>query len=195
MKRDGLGLTLLATLALSAAAIAEPGSATPDPEALEASRAAPVAAASPKSDDAPFGFTRWQSDGPLSIHSDELEALQKEGNRTLIFRKNVRVTQGELAIRCDRLEAYYPAKSSQPDRLVATGDVYLAQGSQEAWCDETVYNRRGEMLVCRGSARFRDGDNMLRGSEIEIDLARETVNVRGGAEIVIQAEPPVEGDS
>lgn len=141
----------------------------------------------------PFGFSSWKSDGSLSIHSEDLEAIQKQGARTLVFRKKVRVVQGELSITCGRLEAYYPAKASEPDRLVATGNVHLVQGTQEAWCDETIYDRRAETLVCRGNARFRDGDNTLRGREIHIDLEKETVNVRGGAEVVIQPDDPSSG--
>ncbi len=195
MRCRGFFAVFLSVFALAGTATAEPGAATPAAMAPADAAPAPVATAPPGRGDGPFGFDNWRSDGPLSIHSEELEALQKAGKRTLIFRKNVRVEQGELLMRCGRLEAYYPANASQPDRLVATGDVHLAQGTQEAWCDETVYDRRGEMLVCRGNARFRDGDNMLRGHEIRIDLAHETVKVRGGAAVVIQPDSSAEGDS
>ncbi len=170
------------------------------------SATAPSVAASPPAATAPeagggapgegsFGFSDWQTDGPLSIQSEELEAVQKQGTRTLIFRKNVRVQQGELSMQCERLEAYYPAQANQPTRLVATGKVHLVQGTQDAWCDETLYDRRAETLVCRGNARFRDGDNTLRGREIHIDLAKETVNVMGGAEVIIQPEASSMGES
>ncbi len=170
------------------------------------SATAPSVAASPPAATAPeagggapgegsFGFSDWQTDGPLSIQSEELEAVQKQGTRTLIFRKNVRVQQGELSMQCERLEAYYPAQANQPTRLVATGKVHLVQGTQDAWCDETLYDRRAETLVCRGNARFRDGDNTLRGREIHIDLAKETVNVMGGAEVIIQPEASSLGES
>lgn len=159
---------------------------------------APVSARSASDDgvpeDGPFGFSSWKGNGGLSIHSEDLEAIQKQGVRTLVFRKKVRVVQGDLTMTCGRLEAHYPAKSNEPDRLVATGNVHLAQGTQEAWCDETVYDRRAETLVCRGNARFRDGDNTLRGREIHIDLEKETVNVRGGAEVVIQSDDPSRED-
>ncbi|MEE2677710.1 MAG: LptA/OstA family protein [Myxococcota bacterium] len=194
MKLALLAGGLLGCLAvLSGAALANPAADTAKAEAAPGANLQPVSA--PPPDAAPFGFASWQSDAPLSIHSEELEALQSEGARKLVFRKNVRVLQGDLSMECGRLEAYYPAKSNQPDRLVASGSVHLAQGGQEAWCDETVYDRRSEVLVCRGRARFRDGDNTLRGREIHIDLEKETVHVKGGAEVVIEPARVKGGDS
>ncbi len=189
------------SVAASPPAAAEPSVAASPPAAAEPSVAAsPPAATAPEAGggapgEGSFGFSDWQTDGPLSIQSEELEAVQKQGTRTLIFRKNVRVQQGELSMQCERLEAYYPAQANQPTRLVATGKVHLVQGTQDAWCDETLYDRRAETLVCRGNARFRDGDNTLRGREIHIDLAKETVNVMGGAEVIIQPEASSMGES
>ena len=188
----------LADRVVAAALVLRNESEEPAVASLSAPAAVEPTAAQPGSGggvprDAPFGFSSWKSDGSLSIHSEDLEAIQKQGARTLVFRKKVRVVQGELSITCGRLEAYYPAKASEPDRLVATGNVHLVQGTQEAWCDETIYDRRAETLVCRGNARFRDGDNTLRGREIHIDLEKETVNVRGGAEVVIQPDDPSSG--
>jgi lipopolysaccharide export system protein LptA len=151
--------------------------------------AAPDLAQAPPGDgEAPFGFRAWDSDEPLSIESGELEAVQKDGRRQLIFTKNVRVLQGELRITAARLEAIYPEKSSQPDRLVASGDVTLAQGDQNARCDRALYDRLNERLTCRGHARFEDGDNRLSGDVIEIDLRNEKVSVKGGASVLIQPE-------
>jgi|GEM_PF-1287024 len=189
------------SVAASPPAAAAPSVAASPPAAAEPSVAAsPPAATAPEAGggapgEGSFGFSDWQTDGPLSIQSEELEAVQKQGTRTLIFRKNVRVQQGELSMQCERLEAYYPAQANQPTRLVATGKVHLVQGTQDAWCDETLYDRRAETLVCRGNARFRDGDNTLRGREIHIDLAKETVNVMGGAEVIIQPEASSMGES
>lgn len=165
------GVALLATPSPPEAPAAEPAGSTPA--------------------GAPFGFST--SEGPLEINSDELEAREQGGARTLVFRKNVQAVQGDFRLRCQRLEAAYPAGSSQPSRLLASGDVVLTQGAQKAWCDEAEYQRSAALLVCRGNGRFRDGDNELRGSEIEIDLRSESVKVRGGAQIVIEqdAPPPV----
>jgi lipopolysaccharide transport protein LptA len=138
----------------------------------------------------PFGFQQWNSKDPLKIKSDQLEAVQKEGRRTIVFKQNVHVEQGDLSIKCGTLEAFYPKDGNQPERLVARGRVRMAQASsgQAASCDLAVYDRTRDRFTCKGNASFRDGENTLRGSEIEVDLKRETVKVSGGAQLFIQPD-------
>jgi lipopolysaccharide transport protein LptA len=140
--------------------------------------------------DSPFGFQKWNSGDPLKINSDQLEAVQKDGIRTLVFKKNVHVQQGDLSIRCSLLEAFYPKDGSQPDRLVARGRVRMVQAAadQSASCDLAIYDRIRDRFTCKGNASFRDGNNTLRGTEIDVDLKRETVEVRGGAELLIHPD-------
>jgi lipopolysaccharide export system protein LptA len=142
---------------------------------------------------APFGFDFGGGDEPLAIESEELEVLQKDGWRRLVFKKNVRVRQGKMQLSSALLEAIYPEGGSQPDRLVAKGNVRLAQGDQKARCDRLDYNRLRERLVCRGNAWFEDGENRLSGEIIEVDLRDEKVTVKGGATVLIQPEKKVEG--
>ena len=80
--------------------------------------------------------------------------------RTLVFKKNVHVQQGDLSIRCDLLEAFYPKDGNQPDRLVARGKVRMAQASadQAASCDLAIYDRVRDRFTCKGNASFRDGE-------------------------------------
>jgi lipopolysaccharide transport protein LptA len=170
-----------APVAVASAAPASAPAPEPDP-APETSAPAAVSAS------APFGFRAWKSDAPLSIQSDSLDAAQEAGRRTLVFQNGVRVTQGDLKLECDRLEAIYPVDANQPDRLVARGSVHVAQGRQQAWCDQATYDRAGQRLRCEGNARFEDAGNQLAGRVIDIDLAKETINVTGGAEILIQPE-------
>jgi lipopolysaccharide transport protein LptA len=147
---------------------------------------APSRAPEARAEKAPFGF--GGGDAPLSIESEELEAYQKEGARRLLFRKNVRVKQGDLRLTSAALEAVYPADSSQPDRLTATGNVILVQGTRNARCDTAIYDRASAELTCRGSAVYREGDNRLSGDVIEIDLTTERVRVTGSAAVLIEPE-------
>ena len=144
------------------------------------------AAAAPRQKKAPFGFDAGAE--PLSIESDELEAYQRQGARHLLFRKNVRVRQGDLRLTSARLEASYPADSSQPDRLTASGNVILVQGTRNARCDTAVYDRAKAELICQGHAVYREGDDRLSGDRIEIDLETERVRVVGGASVLIEPE-------
>lgn len=129
----------------------------------------------------------WDSGKPLSIRADELEYVQGEGSRRLRFRHHVRVEQDGMTIESTRLEALYPRKGSQPDRLVAEGEVRLAKGGRSARCDRAVYDRTRDLLTCEGHAEFQEGENRLSGETIEIDLAQDHVRVRGAAAVTLDA--------
>jgi lipopolysaccharide transport protein LptA len=136
----------------------------------------------------PFGFNGWDSDRPMSIESQSLDAVRDGGKRRMVFQGNVNVVQGNLSIKCDRLDAFYPAEANQPDRLTCTGNVRLKQGDQRARCNEAHYDRANNRLTCKGDAVLIDGDNELHGSYIDIDLTTETMHVKGGARVIIQSE-------
>lgn len=135
----------------------------------------------------PFGLGLADADQPISIRADELEAISSGGERRLVFTTNVTVDQADVHIESRRLEAFYPKGQSQPERLVADGDVRLRQKLVEARCDHATYERTQRFLVCRGHAELRDGDNRVRGAVIEFDLEREVVRVKGGVSVLLQS--------
>jgi lipopolysaccharide export system protein LptA len=145
---------------------------------------APVAASAGEGSGSPFGI-HIDGDQPISIRSDRLESSTRAGSRTLLFTDNVVVTQDDVTIRSERLEAVYPPKANQPSRLVATGSVQMSNATNEARCDHATYERDADRLVCRGNAELRDGNDCVAGNWIEFDLNAETVTVGGGATVVL----------
>jgi lipopolysaccharide transport protein LptA len=139
-----------------------------------------------------LGLETLKSDAPISISADELEALSRKGQRELEFRGQVKVVQGQLSLRSDRLQAFYPAGGSQPERLVADGSVQLVRGESRARCDHAIYEVTRDLLVCRGNAELQDGPNQLRGDSVEFDLAQDRVVVKGNAYVVVHPEPDAE---
>jgi lipopolysaccharide transport protein LptA len=131
-----------------------------------------------------FGIS-FDSERPISIRSDELESMRSSGARKLLFTKNVVVVQDDVTIRSNRLEAFYPKDSSQPDRMIASGSVRMSNPKSEARCDRATYERAKDKLVCRGNAELREGSDCVAGEWIEFDLKSETVKVGGGAKVVI----------
>jgi len=169
-----------AALAAALGATGPAGAQSPAPAAAPAVPA--VAAAPPR---ALFDLG-WDRGKPLSIRSDELEYVQGEGPRRLLFRSNVRVEQDGLTISSSRLEAIYPPKGSQPDRLVAEGDVRLAKGDRVARCARATYDRTQEVLTCEGAAEVQEGQSRLSGDVIEIDLGADRVRVKGSATVSLE---------
>ena len=133
-----------------------------------------------------LGGTR--RDDPISINSEELEVLQLEGGRRLVFSRNVEVLHGEVTLNADRLEALYPQGASQPAELLASGHVRGSEGDRRARCDEAVYHRSTHTIVCRGEAEVLQGCDRMTGAEIEFDLDRDRVRVMGAASVEIRPE-------
>ena len=134
-----------------------------------------------------FDLGSFDRDAPLTIRSDSLDAFQEEGERRLVFSQNVKVTQADLTITSDRLEALYPDKATQPGRLVAEGRVVVVRGRHEARCDRAIYERSEQRVVCRGNAELREGGDRVTGARIEFDIESERVVVSGGASVVMSA--------
>ncbi len=170
---DQLGPTL-DRLAREVAGAARTALAPPEPPAVSAQ--APAGEDPDRADG---------SDAPISITSEEMEAYQNGDVRRFVFLRNVRVSREDMTLTSDRLEAFYPDSTSQPNRLVATGRVRVTQRDRQARCDEATYLRGEDRIVCRGGAELRQGCNRVRGEVIELDLASEHLVVNGNASAIL----------
>lgn len=134
-----------------------------------------------------FDLGLLDSDLPIEIEARELDVVTlADGGRQLTFRDEVRVRQGEVLLRSDRLEAWYPAGAHQPEKLLVHGRVQISQGDRRAACEEAVYLRSAQTLTCTGGAELVQGCDVVRGQAIELDLARDRVRVVGAASLRIQ---------
>ena len=131
-----------------------------------------------------------KGDKPLSIRSDELEAIEDEGRRRLLFTNHVHIEQGDLLVNSDRLEAFYPPGGSQPEKLVANGHVVVSQPARKLLCEKATFFQTENRLLCVGNAEIQQGDDRVRGSEIEIFLKQNRVLVRGGATVDVTPSKP-----
>lgn len=130
------------------------------------------------------GMLRIDSDEPLSITAEELEAIEEpDGRRRLVFNQKVNVDQGGLKVQSDRLEAHYAAQASEPERLVASGNVRVRQEKRELSCATATYFPAKEQLQCSGNALLRDGSNRVSGKMIEILFGEDRIRVKGGAQV------------
>lgn len=139
----------------------------------------------PGGEETTLGLT-IRKDAPLNIRSNELEAVQEGKSRRFVFTGDVKVTQGDLALTAERLDAFYPDGASQPDRLVAKGRVVVTQQDKRASCDEATFLNQARRVLCRGNAEMSQGQDRVRGQEIELHLDTNKMYVRGGAEVRIQ---------
>ena len=89
--------------------------------------------------------------------------------------------QGEVALQCDGLEAFYPSGASEPDQLTAKGNVRVKQRDRSARCDEAIFYRSEDKLVCIGDpAELTEECNRAEAVKITFYLESEKVEmVRG----------------
>ncbi|NNL87357.1 MAG: hypothetical protein HKP27_16975 [Myxococcales bacterium] len=130
------------------------------------------------------------ADAPVSIKSDGLEAVEQGGKRHLRFVGNVRVVQGEMKLHCDEAEAFYPPGGSQPDRLVATGNVVIKSDSRVARCDEATFVRADDLVVCSRNARVDDGCDRITADEIHFNTRKETFSARKNVQVQMNRDAP-----
>jgi len=131
----------------------------------------------------PLGLEALGDDEPLSIRSDELEATDQAGARTLVFRRNVEVRRGDLTLRAQWLEAFYPAGAKQPRDLSARGGVTVAQAARSARCREATYTHESQRIVCTGEAELRDAGDRIQGDRIVFALRERQVRVEGNVQV------------
>ncbi len=159
---------------------------------------AAAAAAETPEEEEPGRLGFGKKDDPIDIQSRELEMLQNGPERRFVFKGNVHVTQGTMTLTCRKLEALYPDGSSKPERLVATGRVVLTEtdeeGKKQAFCDRATYMSANRRVICRGEpAELQQGEDCVRGKEVEFDLGTSHMVVRGGADVRLGTTGPCAG--
>jgi lipopolysaccharide export system protein LptA len=148
-----------------------------------------------------LGLT-MDSGQPLEIRADELEALpDARGRDRVIFQQNVRVSQGDMLLQCNWLEAVYPPRpegsdtpvGGQPERITARGAVRIVQAGNQAECSEAVFDNQACSAECTasdGRATLRRGDDVIEADRIFFDLCKGVLKARGN--VRIQARPAEE---
>ncbi len=132
---------------------------------------------------------------PIDISADELEAVRDaDGAERVIFRGNVRVVQGSLQMRAERIEAVYrKGGGGRPERIEATQKVRIEQDGAEAECARAVFEEALGRITCSdesGQATLRRAGDTLRGERIEFDLRNGVLKVHGRARVRIQPRRP-----
>tara|TARA_R110002110_G_scaffold405076_1_gene623921 strand:- start:4128 stop:4706 length:579 start_codon:yes stop_codon:yes gene_type:complete len=127
------------------------------------------------------GF-RTDPDQPIEVEADSLEV--QDANHTATFIGNVRVKQGDVRMKSDRLIIHYAGQrraGSRIDKIAASGNVLVSapdgQTASGAWANYLVPAREIEM---GDSVVLTQGANVIRGARLHVDLNGGTARVAGG---------------
>jgi outer membrane protein assembly factor BamD len=115
---------------------------------------------------------------PVDITSDRVEAFSKE-NR-IVFKGNVMARQKDMIIYSDSLEALLFEDGKGVERVVAGGNVKIQQGLRVANCQKAVFYNRDQKVILTGDPKVWEGENMVSGEEIIVDIEKNRVEVKGG---------------
>jgi outer membrane protein assembly factor BamD len=116
---------------------------------------------------------------PIDITSDKVEAYWKEN--LIIFRGNVIARQKDMVIYADSLEAVIIEDGKGIERVIAGGNVKIQQGLRVAHCQKAVFYNLDQKVVLTGEPKVSEGENVVSGDEIIVDIDKNRVEVKGGA--------------
>jgi lipopolysaccharide export system protein LptA len=136
-----------------------------------------------------------QSDSPLKIASDRMEANQND--KTVLFEGHVVVKQDDLTITGKRLKVYSAGDQKDPasqsamvdkiDRIEVEGDVTISQKDKVATAERAVYYHQEQKIVLSGQPSVVQGADRIQGRLITLLLAQGKSIVEGSAETPVQA--------
>ncbi|MGQ9647825.1 MAG: outer membrane protein assembly factor BamD [Thermodesulfobacteriota bacterium] len=126
-----------------------------------------------------LGEAKWVGQRePIDITSDEVETYARE-NR-VIFRGSVIARQRDIAIYADSIEAILMKEGKGIERVIASGNVKVQQGSRVAHCQRAVFQNPEQSVLLTGDPEVWEGENRVSGEAIVFDIGRNRVEVKGG---------------
>ena len=122
------------------------------------------------------GGLKVDTSKPIEINADSLEVRQKK--QVAIFAGKVDVIQGEVRLRTEKLVVAYSGSGDIRD-LTATGGVTITTGTESAQGDQARYDVVGRVITMTGSVILAQGENVIKGNELTIDLASGHSKITG----------------
>ncbi|MCQ0969024.1 lipopolysaccharide transport periplasmic protein LptA (plasmid) [Paracoccus sp. TK19116] len=132
-----------------------------------------------------FGGIRADTSAPVELAADSLQVNQSDG--TAVFTGNVVIGQGEMRLSADEVTVVYADGDQQKiDRLQATGNVTLVNGPDAAEASEAEYDVATGNIALSGDVVLTQGQNVLRGDRMTVNLAEGSAQVDGRVRSVLQ---------
>lgn len=144
------------------------------------------------------GFSQ-NRDQPVHIDAATLEVRDKD--KVATFSGNVHVRQGDTDMRCQSLVVFYdqdddknakgkgkpmqqaapgPGGNQKIKKLEARGGVVVTQKEQTATGDLGIFDMPSNTVTLTGNVVMTQGQNVLRGDKLIVDLANGVSRVESG---------------
>ena len=143
--------------------------------------AGPVAAQAPIA----FGGVKADTSAPVEIAADALSVDQSTGKAT--FTGNVQISQGEMRLSAATVVVGYAGDDRRRIRtLEAEGNVILISGPDAAEAAHASYDVEGGQVVLTGEVLLMQGQNVLSGQVVTVDLKTGSAQVDGRVRSILQ---------
>lgn len=127
------------------------------------------------------GWTQISPSGePFMVGSDEFELVQADGLQ--IWRGRAEAVQGENRLRAGEIRVYHETADGgfgAARRIEAIGEVFFVTPEQVARGDRAVYTASTDTLVVSGDVILRQGENVLTGSSLSINIGSGRARMEG----------------
>ena len=128
------------------------------------------------------------SNAPVEITADTMEWMNEKG--IAVARGNADAVQGRYRLRADVLTAYIDqGETAAPNRIRridAEGNVVLTTPTESARGKVGAYDVERRVAVLEGSVVLVQGNNVLRGEHLTMDLVSGRSTLQGDASGDIQ---------
>ena len=141
------------------------------------------------------GFSQ-NREQPVKIEAATLEVREKDKLAT--FSGNVNLTQGDTNLKCKLLVVHYEQDLKKPamtaatatpgskseqriSKLEAKGGVVVTQKEQTATGDSGLFDMRSNTVTLLGNVVVTQGQNVLRGERLVVDLTTGVSRVESGS--------------
>lgn len=124
---------------------------------------------------------------PVEVTADSLSVDQSSGLAT--FTGHVVIGQGAMRLAADKVTVTYaPGGQNRISTLQATGNVTLVNGPDAAEAARADYSVESGNVILTGDVILTQGQNVLSGETVQVNLATGTANVAGRVRSVFQPD-------
>lgn len=132
-----------------------------------------------------FGGMRADITAPVEVRADNLSVNQADGSAVLTG--NVVIGQGGMRLSADRVTIIYAEGDQNRIRsLDAIGNVTLVSGPDAAEAKAATYDVAGGNVTLTGDVVLTQGQNVLTGDTMQVNLGTGQAQVQGRVRSVLQ---------
>ncbi|WP_444463560.1 lipopolysaccharide transport periplasmic protein LptA [Rhodobacter capsulatus] len=131
-----------------------------------------------------FPVLRTDTTAQVEVTADSLSVHQADGSA--VFTGNVLIVQGPMRLKAERVEVEYGADRSKIAKLHAPGGVTLVSDKDAAEARDAIYEVAAGSVELTGDVLLTQGQNVLSGQRMTIDLKTGTGRMDGRVRTILQ---------